>query len=179
MPGRARVPVVALNPAESHRRLSQAVNYLDQIMDILYLVNLEQAILAGQAAPTAYNSGQTIVNYQQSLPIDPAAQITADPVAGTITIGVDGWYSVSGYTAGSGQTNNNYYGAAINSVNLGLLYIGVFEWNNANPAGSLIVSGEFKLPLTAGDVISMQAYSNGGTYTINRAILSVEIDSLT
>ncbi len=164
-----RIPVVDKQDANSHRRLSQAVNYLLDIIDHILRVTIETALLRGNTG--TYANLATLINWTGSAIGDEPTTIQADPVAGTITIGKTGWYSVEIYSFSTGSNNNAQYGLQmVNSA--GPTFIaGALTWDNNNPG--MVFSSTISLLLNAGDILSLQALASAGTLTFTQASFAV------
>lgn len=174
MAGRQRVPVVAVTPKDSHRRLSQAVNSILDFIDEIELRDAERAVLEGNAA--AYATGAIIANYVNSMPQADIAQIALNAVAGTITIGVNGWYRVSGYTEGIGSAAGGQYGLVLNPSVGAPMYLGTQQNGGALPA--LVFDASVSMNLLAGTVLDLRVFASAGTYNITQASFKVEADLL-
>lgn len=164
-------------PATDPRTGSWELLSVKGILDVVFLISIEEVIMA-KFINESYADGATIDDYASSKAIDPLANITEDLVAGTITIGVDGWYALDGYIEATGSSNNAFYGVQFNivgSINDQFI-IGIAQWTNTNPGISF--SAGLKLPLEAGDVISMIAFASGGTLDVETASLSISMESL-
>jgi hypothetical protein len=149
---------------------------IENILNIVYKVSIEEAIMT-LSTTTAFANGATIAPYQTSKPIDSEASVTEDLVAGTLTIGKDGWYTVSGYIQATGASFNNYYGAILD-INAGAdpHTLGVSEWINGTPQMAFFSAVEAEF--SAGDVVKIIAYSQSGNLTVTDAHLSIEMESL-
>jgi hypothetical protein len=152
------------------------VGTIGDILSVLKRIADEEAIMV-LTTQADFATDATIAPYQSSKPIAPDALIEQDLTNGTITIGYDGWYEISGYVQAEGAVNNQFYGSLID-INSGTIkYImGVQQWTNTNPG--MAYNATPVLPLSAGDVIKMVAYSTSGNLTVNTATLSVAMESL-
>lgn len=166
-----RIPVVDKQDANSHRRLSQAVNYMLDLLDRIGRVFVEEALLRGNTG--TYANLATLVNWTGSATGEEPATIQTNPVAGTITIGKSGWYSIEVYSVSTGSNPNAYYGLqAVNSAGPTLL-VGALQWDNNNPG--LVFSCTIGVLLNAGDVLSLQALASAGTLTFSQCSFAVEM----
>ena len=173
MDERLRIPVRVRDWKESHRRNSQAVNWTTGVLELLAKLNDEEALLGGNTG--TYSNGQTFTNWANSITGSDDALIQVDPIAGTITIGIDGWYSVNGYVFATGSNNSAYYGVSVfDGTNN--FYVGTQQWDNNNPG--MVFAGSFSLPFTAGTVLSMQAHASTGTLTSVQASFGASLEGL-
>ena len=147
---------------------------LEAITNALYDISLEEAIMINPTA-ASFADGATITNYTTSEAIDPAALIVEDLVNGTVTIGVEGWYTLSGYLEATGSNNSAFYGVRVHADASDFI-LGIQEWSNSTPG--MAFSGAIKVPLTAGTVVRMSAYASTGTLDVVNGSLSVEMESL-
>lgn len=158
-------------PVWTQLNLDTRVTTLEEQMNIIYLISLEGVALA-KTTPDSYTNGQTITAFTDISTIDPAALITADTAAGTITIGKTGWYDVACYIQAGGSNNSAWYGALleVSVVDPRTLVMGSSEWNNSTPGMAFNLSPQ--MYLQAGAVLSMYAYAAAGTLDVTAAALS-------
>ena len=147
---------------------------IETIMNALYDISLEEAIMINPT-PASFADGATITDYTNSKPIDVSASIAEDLVNGTVTIGVEGWYTISGYLEATGSNNSAFYGARVHADASDFI-LGIQEWSNSTPG--MAFSGSIRVPLTVGTVIRMSAYASTGTLDVVNGSLSVEMESL-
>jgi hypothetical protein len=168
---------------EWNRRGAGAINTLldetgtiQDLIDILYQQSLENVILRGS---TTWTGAGQLDNYTLSwapTPIgDYTQNMTYDPAAGTITVGVDGIYTLTGYSIQTVGTNGQEYAvvATVNTVDT--LLVGVNVWSNQANGYLSTASGSFGF--TAGDVIALRM-TNQTNLAISGSNLQVELVSL-
>jgi hypothetical protein len=178
------VSVIERDSPQGKRENANAINNLlgrvdaiETLIEILRRIDLEATIMA-LTTDAAFLDGETIAPYQLAAAIDPEALITQNLTAGTITAGVDGWYSASAYVAGTGSNNSAFYGAILEVNPGGIQYIlGINQWTNTNPGMGF--NGSANLLLTAGDALSVVAFASAGTLNVIDASLSLKLESLT
>jgi hypothetical protein len=184
-------------PEESTRREVDAVNYLlgqagtlddrvtslegrvddiEALLNLLYEISLENAILRGS---TTWDGTGQLDNYSLSwapTPIgDYTRNLTYDPAAGTITVEVDGIYTLSGYVIQTGGTNGQEY-AVVGTVNgSDTFLVGVNVW--ANQANGFLNTASSAIGLTAGDVIALRM-TNQTALVIVGSNLQVTLETL-
>jgi hypothetical protein len=162
--------------ANAINRLLGDVGTVVDLIDVMYKISLENAILRGS---TTWTGAGQLDNYSSSwAPTsigDYTQNLTYDSAAGTITVGVDGIYTLSGYSVQTTGTNGQEYAvfATVNTVDT--LLVGVNVWSNQANGYLSTASGSFGL--TAGDVIALRV-TNQTALAIAGSNLQVTLESL-
>ena len=138
------------------------------------LLLIEKAAMQGVVG--SFIDGATIAPYAGGSAVDPDGLISNDPIAGSITIGVSGFYNITGYIAATGSNNQNFYGARIVSSIGGDFILGIARWENTTPG--MAFNGSVIAHLVAGEVLTMKAYCELGTLDVVKATLSAIIDTV-
>jgi len=139
-------------------------------------IALEDVVLRKRATIGVYADGEFIDNYDEAKALSPYALIEYDLVAGTITIGVSGWYQVDMFMEATGSDNQDYYGLIGRNESAGVdTTIGISQWHNTTP--SMAWSGIFHAYLTAGTVVVLKAYCSAGDLTTIAVSVSIQMTS--
>ena len=140
-----------------YRKLEDETDAIEEYISDRDAIRVERCILRGSNTFTS----PTITDYEfgfvpeKSLISTNPQQITFDQVAGTITIGETGIYSVSGYVAQSAGNNNSNYAWGVMTNGVTKLVLGTTVWVQQSNAFTYYAAANFLL--LAGDVLRIDA----------------------
>lgn len=134
---------------KTHLQLETDISDLDASILLMRSVIVEKLYLNGPTTETAGN----ITDYT-SIDTHPDGVVTADLNTGLITIGVSGYYRITGYISMFGTGNNSWYGLSLEVDSTPILLIGGIVWSNQWTGGGAI-NGIFHGDLVAGQTVNL------------------------
>ncbi len=157
------------------RKLEDETDAIEQVLALLESAGVERAIIRESTTLT----GAFLTDYADGFIPDPPIlstipqEISFDRTAGTITIGYDGIYDVTGYVLQTAGTNQAPYAWAVDINGTSNFIIGTQVFTNA--ANGSVFSASASIDLLAGDVLRLETIDTLTGITVGDSNLEVRL----